>query len=102
MMNNKTTPLEIIKRNDELGFNDLIISPFNNSIIEFLKFIFTDNLLNQYQSIYILCSKAGLGAEYINSIAPVEQQVFIKLYADEIEEQNKQLKSKSKNITIPT
>lgn len=92
--------VEIFTGNRELGFNSISISPFSNSLIEFLKFIFTDDLLNQYKSTYMLCSKVGLDAQFVSNISPIEQQLFIKFYADEIDEQNKQLKSKQAGINL--
>lgn len=87
--------------NEQLQLDDIILSPFNDSIIEFCKFIFKDDLMNQYKNIHTLCSKSHLTPDFLLSIAPIEQQLYIKLLADEIEAANEQLKQHDKSVNMP-
>lgn len=87
--------------NQQLQLNDIILNPFNDSIMEFCKFIFKDDLMNQYKNIHILCSKSHLTPDFLMSIAPVEQQLYIKLLAEEIEANNEQLKLQDKSVNMP-
>jgi hypothetical protein len=86
--------------NEHLQLNDIILSPFNDSIMEFCKFIFKDDLMNQYKNIHILCSKSHLTPDFLLSIAPIEQQLYIKLLAEEIESTNEQLKQQDKSVNM--
>lgn len=88
----------IFQGNMDLELNDIVISPYNASLIEFLKFIFQDDLMTQYKTLYILSSKVHLDPAYLDTIAPIEQQIFTKFFSDEVEEHNKQLKSSQKSI----
>lgn len=88
----------IIPSNEALQISDVIISPFNNSMFEFLKFIFKDDLLNAYKMMYVLSSKANMDVNFLNAIAPIEQQMYAKFLIEDIEEQNKQLKEASPNL----
>jgi hypothetical protein len=88
----------IIAGNETLQIGDLMVSPFNNSMFEFLKFIFKDDLLDAYKMMYILSSKANMDVNFLNAIAPVEQQMYAKFLVEDIEEQNKQLKEASPNL----
>jgi hypothetical protein len=87
--------------NEHLQLDDIILSPFNDSIMEFCKFIFKDDLMNQYKNIHMLCSKSHLTPDFLLSIAPIEQQLYIKLLADEIEATNEQLKQQDKAVNMP-
>lgn len=87
--------------NQHLQLDDIILSPFNDSIIEFCKFIFKDDLMNQYKNIHTLCSKSHLTPDFLMSIAPIEQQLYIKLLAEEIEATNEQLKQQDKSVNMP-
>lgn len=87
--------------NDHLQLQDIILSPFNDSIIEFCKFIFKDDLMNQYKNIHILSSKSHLTPDFLLNIAPIEQQLYIKLLAEEIEATNEQLKAQDNAVNMP-
>lgn len=89
------------KGNEQLQLDDIILSPFNDSIIEFCKFIFKDDLMNQYKNIHTLCSKSHLSPEFLLSIPPVEQQLYIRLLLDEVEANNEQLKQQNNAVNIP-
>lgn len=87
--------------NKQLQLDDIILSPFNDSIIEFCKFIFKDDLMNQYKNIHTLCSKSHLSPDFLLSIPPIEQQLYMKLLADEVEANNEQLKQQNNTVNIP-
>lgn len=88
----------VFQGNMDLDLNDIVVSPYNASLIEFLKFIFQDDLMSQYKTLYILSSKVHLDPAYLDTVAPIEQQIFTKFFSDEIEEHNKQLKSSQKSL----
>lgn len=92
--------LEIIafEGNESLELKDITLNPFNDSIIEFCKFIFKGDLLNEYKSIYTICSKAHISPEYLLGIAPVEQQLYLRFLLDETEQNNKQLNEANKHL----
>jgi hypothetical protein len=85
----------------DLQLESIILSPFNNSMLDFCKFILKDNLLNLYKNIHTLCSKSHMTPEFLMNIPPVEQQLYIKLLIDEIEQANKQLTEEHSGINMP-
>jgi hypothetical protein len=87
--------------NEHLQLDDIVLNPFNDSIIEFCKFIFKDDLMNQYKNIHMLCSKSHLSADFLLSIPPIEQQLYIKLLVDEVESTNEQLKQQDNAVNMP-
>ena len=90
------------KGNESLQLNDIIISPFNNSMLDFCKFILKDDLMNLYKNVYTLASKSHLAPEFLMSIAPIEQQIYIRLLIDEVEQTNKQLSEKQNGVNMPS
>ena len=88
----------VFQGNKDLDLSDIVVSPYNASLIEFLKFIFQDDLMIQYKTLYILSSKVHLDPAYLDTVAPIEQQIFTKFFSDEVEEHNKQLKSSQKSL----
>lgn len=88
----------IIPGNEQLKVHEIGVSPFNNSMFEFAKFAFRDDLMNAYKMMYVLSSKANMNLAYLNSIAPVEQQMYAKFLIEDVEEQNRQLKQSSPNL----
>lgn len=90
------------KGNETLQLNDILISPFNNSMLDFCKFILKDDLMNLYKNIYTLASKSHLTPEFLMSIAPIEQQIYIRLLIDEVEQTNKQLSEKQNGVNTPS
>jgi len=87
--------------NADLQLDSIILSPFNNSMLDFCKFILKDNLLNLYKNIHTLCSKSHMTPEFLMNIPPIEQQLYIKLLIDEIEQANKQLTEEHSGINMP-
>lgn len=99
---NASLCITAFKGNETLQLNDIIISPFNNSMLDFCKFILKDDLMNLYKNIYTLASKSHFTPEFLMSIAPIEQQIYIRLLIDEVEQTNKQLSDKQSEVNMPS
>lgn len=93
--------LTVFTGNATLQLESIILSPFNNSMLDFCKFILKDDLLNLYKNIHTLCSKSHLTPEFLMNIPPIEQQLYTKLLIDEIEQTNKQLTEEHRGINMP-
>jgi len=91
----------ISSKNESLNISEIAINPYNQSMFEFIKLIFKDDLVSCLKNIYVLCSKAHIEAEYIMSIAPAEGILLLNMYVDEVEEQKKQLTKLNPNLNIP-
>lgn len=76
------------------------LSLFDNSIFEFLKLCYTDNLSNFYQLIYNL-SSINFSPEYIMNISPAESIIYIQFKKQEIEAEKQQHEKDNNNQTIP-
>lgn len=101
-VNNQNLNIIAFKGCEKLKLYDIIINPFNDSIIEFCKFIFKSDLMSEYRSIYILSSKSHLPPDFLMSIPPVECQIYLRMLADEAEQNNMQLNDKDSAVNIPT
>jgi hypothetical protein len=99
---NSSQSICIVPSNESLQIGEVSISPFNNTMFEFIKFIFKDDLFNAYKMMYVLSSKANIDMQSLNAMAPVEQQMYAKFLIEDIEEQNRQLKETSSNLNTPT
>jgi|688.fasta_scaffold115080_3 hypothetical protein len=95
---NSSQSVCIIPSNEALQINEIKISPFDDSLFEFAKFIFKDDLINTYKMMYALNSKAYIDIMFLNTIAPVEQQMYARFLIEDTEEQNNQLKKTTSNL----
>lgn len=67
---------------------------FSNSIIEFIKICFKRSLLSIYEMEYFLINRLHLDYQLIKSSTPVELNIYINFYKDELQAEEKQRKTK--------
>ena len=78
-------------------------SPVDNSVVlrlscnitastlqQTISFLFTENLNNVYKAFYNIVRHAGFSADYVDSITPVELQVYWMYYMQDVEKVNAQ------------
>ena len=84
-----------IQPNDAAGTPGIELNAFNNSLLEILKFIFKDDLMNTYNLKYILASKLNVTPAQADDLSPVECRIYVSLLNDEVSKQNKQLQDQN-------
>lgn len=68
------------------------LNPFNGSFLELIKLLFKISPQDLYELQYLLVSKIGYSAEYIDNNTFIENNILLRLYENEqkkIEQQNK-------------
>lgn len=68
---------------EEIYFN------YNKNYIDFIKFIFKEDLYGIYQDIYILNKTANFNSEYVDSMSPLERQLYISFIVQEKQQNSK-------------
>lgn len=86
-----------IEPNEDLQMPGINLNAFNNSLIEILKFIFKDDLMNSYNIKYILASKLHIAPAAADAMSPAECRIYISLLNEDIAKQNKQLQDQNNN-----
>ena len=84
-----------IQPNESVGTPGIELNAFNNSLLEILKFIFKDDLMNTYNLKYILASKLNITPAQADALSPVECRIYVSLLNDEVSKQNKQLQDQN-------
>lgn len=90
-----------IEPNEELQIPGINLNAFNNSLIEILKFIFKDDLMNSYNVKYILASKLHIAPSAADAMSPAECRIYISLLNEDIARQNKQLQDQNNHSKYP-
>lgn len=85
--NNK---LKLLPVNTELkNIYEISLNMFDNTLFEYLKFIFLSYSKNVYLKKYFLINKIGLSMNEVHSITPFEGDIFINLYNQDNTDKNK-------------
>jgi len=91
-----------------------VLSPYTNkialelplttniaSLIRFIKLVYTENLTNLYTISYNLINRAGFSGDYLDSITPVESQVYWIYCQKQMQKESEQENSNEKGINLP-
>lgn len=73
---------------------------YDNSMHDMIKMCYTSNLHNYYMSMYMLCSNINFTAEYIQSITPIESNIYIQQKQQEVERQKQAQQKQSNQPTV--
>ena len=93
-----SSPITIVKGISTLP--EMVIDVTTSSIFEFIKLIFDSNLSNFYTYYYLLASKMHLDLSYIDNITPIETEIYINKYKEEMEIAQKSIESESKSPAV--
>lgn len=91
-INEITTKINIINKNDKAGIREIPFNLFDGTLFEVLKLIFKDNLLNYYQVMYTLSSKAHVDICTFKQMTPVESKILVSFYAEEMKKEEDEAK----------
>jgi len=66
-----------------------------------IEFIFTEDLNNIYRAFFNVVNYAGFSPEYIDSITPIEAQVYWMYYLEDREKVSKESTTNNSNLSLP-
>lgn len=81
--------------------NSLELNPFNNSIIHFLELMYSEDLKNIFELMYVLTSKVKISITEFLNLIPSESLMLYSLYAKEVQQQNEDLEKSTKKNDLP-
>ena len=64
-------------------FEEVIYFSFNEVYVDFLRFLFKEDLYNIYQEIYLLNKAGQFTSEYVDNMSPLERQLYISFITQE-------------------
>tara|TARA_R110000868_G_scaffold54509_8_gene170305 strand:- start:4618 stop:5469 length:852 start_codon:yes stop_codon:yes gene_type:complete len=88
--------INIITANTKLNINKVEFNIFNNTLFEFIKAIYNENLLNVYKMQYILMSKLNYDNDTYLNLTPNESQLHLNFYNEELKQQQDEYNKNSK------
>ena len=77
---------------------------YNNSMFNFIRLIYADNLIGYYEMLYTLSSNINMSATYVESITPAEAGIFLATRRKEVARQEQAQRShenKNKGPSLP-
>lgn len=81
--------------------NNLKLNFFNNSVLSFLELIYSEDLKNVFELMYVVTSKLNISiTDFYNQI-PSESLLMYALYEKEIKHQNEEMEKSTKSPGIP-
>ena len=81
--------------------NSLKLDFFNNSMLGFLELIYSEDLKNLFELIYVLINKVKLGLTEFYDLVPSESLLLYSLYAKDVKTQNEEMEKSTKKSSIP-
>lgn len=82
------------------AFKDFKINPFNNSLIEFLKNIYSDNLMNFYEMQFNLITKLNISYDHFMSMTFNEARMYIAMQNKEVKKQEEAEKKAQGKLSL--
>lgn len=89
--------INIITANPKLNISKVEFNIFNNTLFEFIKAIYNENLLNVYKMQYILMSKLNYDNDTYLNLTPNESQLHLNFYNEELKQQQDEYNKNSKD-----
>ena len=80
---------------------DVKLGLFDSTMIEFIEVLYTDSLQNYFYTLYILVSKIHMDSEMVNNMSPVECNVIMRRYIEEVEKRNEDIKKQNSKQSTP-
>ena len=89
--------IDIIAANTKQNISKVEFNIFNNTLFEFIKAIYNENLLNVYKMQYILMSKLNYDNDTYLNMTPNESQLHLNFYNEELKQQQDEYNKNSKD-----
>lgn len=74
---------------------------FDSTMMEFIEVLYTDNLQNYFYTLYILVSKIHMDSTLVSNMSPVECNVIMRRYIEEVEKRNEDIKKQNSKQSTP-
>jgi len=81
--------------------NSLKLNFFNNSMLGFLELVYSEDLKNLFELIYVLVNKVKLGITEFYDLVPSESLLLYSLYAKDVKNQNEEMEKSTKKSSMP-
>lgn len=81
--------------------NSLKLNFFNNSMLGFLELVYSEDLKNLFELIYVLVNKVKLGITEFYDLVPSESLLLYSLYAKDVKSQNEEMEKSTKKSSMP-
>lgn len=91
--------INIINGDDKLGIGKVEFNIFNNTLFEFIKAIYNEDLLNLYKMQYILMSKLNFDNDTYLNLTPNESQIHLNFYNEELKQQQDEYDKTNKDTS---
>jgi hypothetical protein len=98
--NNKLSELVILEKREQPKIEEWLANPYNNSLFDFLKLIYADNLMNFYEMQFNLITKMHVSYDHFMSMTYNESKLFINLQNREIKKQEEATNTKNSGIPL--
>ena len=82
------------------SFKNFKLNPFNNSLFEFIKTIYNDNLKNFYELQFNLITKLNISYDHFMSMTFNEARMYVALQNNEIKKQEEAQKKTNSNFSL--
>ncbi len=79
---------------------DFKINPFNNSLIEFIKAIYNDNLMNFYELQFNLITKMNISYDHFMSMTFNESRMYVAMQNKDTKKQEEAQKKSQGNLPL--
>ena len=89
--------INIINDDVRLGIGKVEFNIFNNTLFEFIKAIYNEDLLNLYKMQYILMSKLNFDNDTYLNLTPNESQIHLNFYNEELKQQQDEYDKNNKS-----
>jgi hypothetical protein len=101
-VNNSCNEITFLSSNSYINdLNNLKLNFFNNSILNFLEVIYSEDLKNVFELMYVITSKLNISiTDFYNQI-PSESLLMYALYEKEIKHQNEEIEKSTKSPGVP-
>lgn len=77
----------IMHANAAAGIDDVVLNLFDSSMFEFLKSIYSGDLMNFYELQYSLITKMHISYEHFMKMTPNESRIYINLHSRDLKKQ---------------
>jgi T4 bacteriophage base plate protein len=92
-----TDDLFLIQHNESMGIQGVNIGVYNNSMLEVLKTLYTEDLMNFYEMQFSLITKMRVTYDHFMKMTPSESKIYINLYNKDIKKQEEVMNKQHQN-----
>lgn len=92
-----TGEMYLIPHNKTIGLEGVKLGLYDNSMIEILRSLFAEDLMNFYEMQFSLITKMRVTYEHFMKMTPSESKIFVNLYNKDIKKQEEAMNKQQNN-----